>query len=295
MKNNSLFQKNLLELIRRTSTDLPSDVELALRRAAARERKHPVARETFDTILRNVRLARRNDAPLCQDTGTLTFYCRVPASFDVNALKAAMRNAIADATQRGYLRQNCVDSLTGTTYPTNIAHGSPVFRWEQGANKTLDVRLVMKGGGCENVGKQYSLPDAHVQAGRDLGGVRRCVLDAIHEAQGKGCAPGVLGVCIGGDREGAYACAKEQFLRKVTEASRVSELAKLERRIMKDARELGIGAMGLGGSATLLGVKLAALSRVPASFFVTVSYMCWAFRRRGVQLSLNGGLRRWLY
>jgi len=295
MKNStSLLEKNLVELIRRTSTSLPNDVETALRKAAAKEKKNSLARETLDTILKNVRLARRQSAPLCQDTGTLTFFCRVPSNFDINALRAAIRNAVSTATIEGYLRQNAVDSVTGTTYPTNIAHGSPLIHCEQGAIKSVDIRLLMKGGGCENVSRQYALPDNGMGAGRDLAGVRHCILDAVQRAQGNGCAPGVLGVCIGGDREGAYAMAKEQFLRKITDSSRVQQLAALERRILKDAAELGVGPMGMGGANTLIGVKIAALSRIPASFFVTVSYMCWALRRRGVLLSLNGGVRRWL-
>jgi len=170
-----------------------------------------------------------------------------------------------------------------------------VFHFHQGARKTVDVRLVMKGGGCENVGSQYSLPDVDLNAGRDLEGVRLCILDAVWQAQGNGCAPGILGVCIGGDRATGYAVSKEQFFRKLNDKSSVRELARLETRIMREARSLEIGPMGMGGRTTLLGVKLEALSRVPASMFVTVSFMCWAFRRRGVVLGPEGGLKRWLY
>ena len=170
-----------------------------------------------------------------------------------------------------------------------------MFHFQQGARKTVDVRLLMKGGGSENVSCQYSLPNEDLRADRDLEGVRRCMLDAVWQAQGNGCAPGVLGVCIGGDRATGYAHAKEQFLRKLNERSPVKCLASLERRIVKDASRLGIGPMGLGGRTTLLAAKIGALSRLPASFFVSVSYMCWAFRRRGVLLGPEGGVNRWLY
>lgn len=291
----SHWEKNLFELIRRTSTDLPSDVEAGLRRALKSEDRNGRAAWVLETVLRDAELARKNDTPICQDTGALHFYFRVPVGFDTNALAARTRASISRATRSGYLRQNTVDSVTGASYQTNVAHGSPVFHFEQGARKTVDVRLIMKGGGCENVGTQMSLPDAGLQAGRDLEGVRRCVLKTVWEAQGAGCAPAVLGVAIGGDRQSGFAHAKEQFLRKLGDASPVRVLARLENRILKESRRLGIGPMGLGGRTTLLAVRVGALSRLPASFFVTVSHMCWAFRRRGAVLGPEGGVHRWLY
>jgi fumarate hydratase class I len=174
-----------------------------------------------------------------------------------------------------------------------VAHGAPTFYFEQCARTTVDVHLIMKGGGCENVGRQYSLPNEELNAGRDLDGVRRCILDAIVSAQGNGCAPGILGICIGGDRATGYECSKAQFLRMLDDRSSVKVLARLEDRILKESKQLAIGPMGFGGNTTLLGVKIGALSRLPASFFVTVSYMCWAFRRRGMLLSARGGFKKW--
>jgi fumarate hydratase class I len=291
----SLWERNLRELIRRTATDLPVDVESALRRALTRERKDSHAYWALRTILDNAAKARAEDLPLCQDSGTPIFHFGVPTGFDTNALAAATRAAVSAATQQGYLRENTLDSVSGAPYLTNVAHGSPVLCFQQGARKTVDARLLLKGGGSENVGAQYSLPDPALGAGRDLEGVRRCVLDAVWRAQGNGCAPGVVGVCIGGDRSTGAAHAKEQFLRKLSDQSSVKELARLEHRLLREAQQLNIGPMGLRGRTTLLGVKVGALSRVPASYFVTVSYMCWAFRRRGVLLGPEGGVQRWLY
>jgi fumarate hydratase class I len=291
----SHWEENLLELIRRTAADLPSDVEAGLRRALRNEKKGSHAAWAMETILRDVDTARQNGVPLCQDTGSLLFYFLVPVGFDTNALAARARAAISRATRLGFLRQNTVDSVSGAVYETNVAHGSPVFHFAQGARKTVDVRLVLKGGGCENVGMQFSLPDKALGANRDLDGVRRCILRAVWEAQGAGCSPGVAGVCIGGDRATGQAHAKEQFLRRMCDRSPVKELSKLEHRVLQDVRRLGIGPMGLGGRTTLLGVKIGALSRLPASYFVTVSFMCWAFRRRGAVLGPEGGLHRWLY
>jgi fumarate hydratase, class I len=295
MKKITLWEQSLFELIRRTAVDLPSDVETGLRRMCEKEKKGTRARWALDSVLENVMLARANDAPLCQDSGTLVFWCCVPVGFDTNALTAVIRSAVSRATKFGYLRLNTVDSLSGQPSPTNIAHGSPVVRYEQGARENASIRLLMKGGGSENVGCQYGLPDPRLGADRDLEGVRRCILDAIVKAQGHGCAPGVLGVCIGGDRATGYEIAKEQFLRKLDDRAKVKTLARLEDRMMKEERELRIGPMGLGGGSSLLGVKIGAISRIPACFFVTVSYVCWALRRRGVVLGPQGGIQRWLY
>lgn len=295
MKNSACWEKNLLELIRRTSTDLPSDVESALRRALGRARKGTLAAWTLDTMLQSVVISRAESLPICQDTGVLLFYFSVPVGFDTNAVASVTRSAVAKATRMGYLRENTIDTVTGAPFNGNVAHGSPVFHFMQGARKTVDVRLVLKGGGSENVGTQYSLPDESLGAGRDMDGVRRCMLDAVHRAQGNGCAPGVLGVCVGGDRATAYAHSKEQFLRRLNERSPVRVLARLEATAMRDAETLRVGPMGLGGAPTLLGAKVGALSRLPACFFVTVSYMCWAFRRRGAVFGPEGGVHRWLY
>jgi len=294
MKNGH-WEKNLFQLIRRTSVDLPSDVEAGIRRALKKERKGSHAWWVLETILANAAVSRKNDTPLCQDTGSLTFYFGVPVGFDTNAIVAHARLAVAKATRHGYLRQNTIDSVSGASYDTNIGSASPVFIFQQQARKKVDVRLIMKGGGSENVGCQYSLPDAGIHAGRDLDGVRRCILDAVWRAQGNGCAPGVLSVCIGGDRATGYKHSKELFLRRLPDRSRVKVLARLEERIMKDVQKTGIGPMGIGGRTTLLGVKIDSLSRIPASYFVTISYMCWAFRRRGVLLGPEGGVQRWLY
>jgi len=240
------------------------------------------------TILDNVALARRQGTPLCQDTGTLTFF--VDEALRRKVTPAVVRKAVAIATERGYLRKNCLDAVTGKSHDDNCAEGAPVVHYvgrksEEGrVKKCGTVTLLMKGGGSENMSRQYSLPDAALGAGRDLAGVRKCVLDAVQKAQGYGCAPGILGVCVGGDRATGYEVAKEQLLRPLDESEKgkvkSEKLRRMERTLLKEANSLGIGPMGLGGKTTLLGVKIGARPRVPASFFVTVAYMCWAARRR---------------
>jgi fumarate hydratase class I len=253
------------------------------------------ARATLATMLENVELARKREAPICQDTGTLTFYWRVPPGTDVAQRLSQTRVAVAEATRRGWLRRNTIDTLSGRSIDGNVAEGAPVFHVEHEDRADAEVWLLEKGGGCENMSRQYSLPDARLGAGRDLAGVRACVLDAVWQAQGHGCAPGVLGVCVGADRAEGYAAAKRQLLRPLDDAAPEAELAALERRLLDEANQLGIGPMGLVGLTTLLGIKLTARPRVPASYFVTVAYMCWACRRRGVRArAADGQALEWL-
>ena len=282
MKEKDVAEK-LAWLVADTASALPKDVVAALRRAKRREKKGSSAEAVLGTILGNCALAAKNGTPLCQDTGALSFF--VSSSLRGTVTRRAVEKAVRLATERGALRKNCIDSLTGERFDTNSGGGFPVIHYvedgfkKRGAGK---VTLVLKGGGSENMSRQYSLPDASLGAGRDLAGVRKCVLDAAYRAQGYGCAPGILGVAIGGDRALGYETAKEQFLRPVGAAGRSGNpvLAKFEKKLLSEINSLGIGPMGLGGETTVLDVKVASLSRLPASFFVTVAYMCWALRRK---------------
>ena len=289
------LKDSLVELIRRTSAELPDDVNRALVTALENEKKGTIAASALKIIEQNIELAKRKSQPICQDTGSVIFYIECPVGFDQIAFEEAAREAVKAATKVGFLRQNSVDSLTGKNDGTNLGPGAPAIHFHQHRSPEIAVRLVLKGGGCENVGAQYSLPAEKLHANRDLDGCRKAILDAVLQAQGKGCGPGILGVCIGGDRATGYEFSKQQFLRLLDDRNPNPELDALEQDILKTANELGIGPMGFGGKTTLLGVKICAANRVPASFFVSVSYMCWAYRRQGVVLGAEGAINSWLY
>jgi len=289
------LRDSLLELIRRTSAEIPDDVQAAILQALEREKKGTIAQSAMMIIDRNIEMARQKSQPICQDTGSILFYVDCPLGFDQIAFEEAAKEAVRLATKKGYLRQNSVDSLTGVNDGTNVGPGSPTVHFHQHRSPEVTVRLVLKGGGCENVGAQYSLPSEKLKANRDLDGCRRAILDAVLQAQGKGCGPGILGVCIGADRATGYEFSKQQFLRKLDDRNPVPELGNLEQDILNTANELGIGPMGFGGKTTLLGVKICAANRLPASFFVSVSYMCWAYRRQGVVLGADSEIQQWLY
>jgi fumarate hydratase, class I len=271
----------ILELVRLTSTDLPPDVEASLREAVKQEVPGSAAHGALETILKNVELSRQNSTPICQDTGTPIFYVYYPEGWSTRRLRQQIEDAVVQATKKAYLRPNSVDSLSGKNSGNNLGGSHfPSVHFEEVEGDTLTIELILKGGGCENVGAQYSLPNDALGAGRDLAGVRRAVLHAVHTAQGQGCAPGILGVAIGGDRGTGYYASKETLFRQLDDHNPDSQLDALEQRLTEEANQLDIGPMGFGGKTTVLGTKITHLNRLPASFFVSVSYMCWAYRRR---------------
>jgi fumarate hydratase class I len=291
----SALPESLLELVRRTSAEIPEDVHAAIVASLEQEKKGTIAESAMRIIEQNIALAKNKSQPICQDTGSIIFYVDCPVGFDQLAFAEAARTAVQRATQKGFLRQNSVDSITGKNDGTNLGPGSPTIHFHQHRSEEINVRLILKGGGCENVGAQYSLPNEKLKANRDLDGCRKVILDAVLQAQGKGCGPGILGVCIGGDRATSYEFSKQQLLRRIDDRNSDSKLADLEADIVETSNKLGIGPMGFGGKTTLLGAKIGVLNRLPASYFVSVSYMCWAYRRQGVRLTAGGEIDRWLY
>lgn len=293
------FKDSMLALIIETSTNLPPDARRAILAARDREKDGTRSMLALETIALNVDMACDDKAPICQDTGMPTFEITTPVGVNQIAMKQAIREAVAEATRLGKLRPNAVDSLTGKNSGNNLGEGAPVIHFEQWEKDEIDVRLLLKGGGCENKNIQYSLPTElpHLgRADRTIDGVRKCILHAVWQAQGHGCSIGAIGVAIGGDRTSGYSFAKQQLFRTLDDINPNHELARLEAYIMEKANGLGIGTMGFGGESTLIGCKIGSYHRLPASFFVSVAYDCWAFRRLGVVLDpATGAIRHWLY
>ncbi len=278
------LQDSLLELIRRTSAEIPDDVHKAILDSLEREKQGTIAASAMKIIDQNIALAKKKSQPICQDTGSIIFYVDCPVGYDQLGFEQAAREAVKLATKKGFLRQNSVDPITGKNDGTNVGPGSPAIHFHQHASTEVSVRLVLKGGGCENVGAQYSLPNEKLKANRDLDGCRKAILDAVLQAQGKGCGPGILGVCIGGDRATGYEFRNSSFCAGSTMPTQTRSSTSWSSDIVETANKLGIGPMGFGGKTTLLGTKIGVLNRLPASYFVSISYMCWAYRRQGVAL-----------
>ena len=293
------FFESVLQLIVRTSTDLPPDVRAAMKYAVTAEPEGTRAAQALNIIAQNIDLAVDHEGAICQDTGMPTFEVHVPVGSNQIWMRQQIREAIAEATRRGKLRPNSVDSITGKNSGDNLGPGTPIIHFDQWDRDEIEIKLILKGGGCENTNAQYALPVElpHLgRADRSLDGVRKCILHAVWQAQGRGCSPGAVGVCVGGDRTSGYSHAKEQLFRTLDDVNPDARLAELEASIMGTVNNLDIGTMGFGGRVTLIGCKVGALNRLPASFFVSVAYDCWAYRRLGVLLSPDtGAITSWMY
>jgi len=293
------FFDSVLSLVVKTSTDLPPDVRAAMKTAIAEEPPTTQSGQALAIIAENIDLAADGEGAICQDTGMPTFEVKTPVGANQLEMRKQIRDAVAEATRLGKLRPNSVDSITGENSGTNLGPGTPIVHFEQWERDEIEVKLILKGGGCENMNAQYSLPAELPNLGRadrTLEGVRKCILHAVWNAQGKGCAPGAVGVCIGGDRTSGYVHAKEQLFRTLDDVNADPRLAELEASIMGEVNKLGIGTMGFGGRVSLIGCKIGVQNRLPASFFVSVAYDCWAFRRLGVVLDAKtGAISKWLY
>lgn len=299
MSHMEFLATSLLELIIQTSTNLPPDVRAAMGIAIQNETPQTRSAQALNIIATNIDMATTNEGPICQDTGMPTFVVHTPVGVNQLKIKRAIRGAIAEATRLGKLRPNSVDSITGKSHSDNLSDETPVIHFEQWEENDIEVKLLLKGGGCENKNIQYSLPqqlDHLGMAGRTLEGVKKCILHAVWQAQGQGCAPGALGVCIGSDRAHGYSLAKNQLFRELDDINPDPVLAELEQAIMTEANTIGVGTMGFGGKVSLIGCKITKANRLPASFFVSVAYDCWAYRRLGIRIDpATGAINRWLY
>ncbi len=273
------LKDELVDLIRRTSTTLPPDVEAALRTARDGEPEGSLARRTVSLMLENAEEARRFASPICADVGTLHFDVEHGPDHPARAVERAVVDAMQEAARLARLRPDEGRLLPRATAPGGGTAAAPDIRLHERAQPGLRVRLVMDGRGAQDVGASYSLPDATLGAGCDLDGVRRCVLDSVQRSKGFCCAPGTIGVGVADDRESALVAARDQLLRRLDDANPDPALAALEAELVPALDGLGIGPMGLGGRTTVLGVKVGAPAAMRPSACVAVAFMCWAFRR----------------
>jgi fumarate hydratase class I len=268
------LKQKIINLYQKTATVLPLDVVKALTEARQKETSS-AGKDVLDKILENIRLAKAESKPLCQDTGTPIFYIKYPKKYSQQSLKKIINQATIAATKQIPLRPNAVDALSGK----NIGN-RPIIHFEEGSK--LEIVLMLKGGGSENISAIYQLPNVELDAHRDLAGVKKCIIDAVFKAQGKGCPPYIVGVAIGGNIEEVAYLSKKQLLRKLNDTNSNAKLKKLENRTLKKINQLNIGPLGLGGKTTALAVKIASAPRHSATFFVGVAFGCWCMRRQSL-------------
>jgi fumarate hydratase subunit alpha len=262
---------------------LPDDVKQALKKAYAEETSE-TGKTQLKAILDNIELAEKYQAPVCQDTGTIIFYIKAGAKVkDLDKVEAAMISAVKRATKEVPLRPNAVDPFTGKNSGDNTGRYIPVLNWEIVPGDSLELTVMTKGGGSENV-----CTGGMVVPGEGIKGLKKFVIDAVVKAGAQPCPPNILGIAMGGGADVSMKLAKKTLLRPLTEHNSDLEIAKLEKEILEAANMTGIGPMGLGGKTTILGVHIDYAYRHPASFPVAVAFNCWAARRSTARINSDG-------
>lgn len=283
MKQLNLIENTAFNLIKQAVIYLPEDVKQALQKAYAEE-TNATAKTQLKAILRNIALAEEHQAPICQDTGTLTFYVKAGAQVKhLDKVKEAIVNATRKATKEIPLRPNAVDPFTQKNSGDNTGRFTPPVHWEIVAGDSLELTVMPKGGGSENVSATKMLLPSE-----GITGLKKFVVDAVINAGAQPCPPTILGVAVGGGADVALSLAKKALLKPLNEVNADADIAELEAELLEAVNMTGIGPMGLGGKTTVLGVHVDYAHRHPASFPAAVAFNCWAARRASARIAADG-------
>ncbi|MEM1506926.1 MAG: fumarate hydratase [Candidatus Bathyarchaeia archaeon] len=281
----SLIEEVALKLLELAAIRLPDDVKEALQKAY-HEEKSPLGRLHLQNILENIRLAERENIPVCQDTGTISFYLKAGSRFrGLGKVEKALRSAVRKATLSIPLRPNAVDFLSNVNSGDNTGRYLPYLCWEIFEGDCLEITVLLKGGGSENA---CALKMMNPSEGLD--GLKKFIVKSVIKAGGLPCPPTIIGVGLGGGADIAMSLAKKALLKPLDEKPEDERIASLEKELLETVNMTGIGPMGLGGSITALAVKIECAHRHPASYPVAVAFQCWAARKAAARILSDGGV-----
>lgn len=272
-----------VNLLRLAVTELPQDVKEALQKAY-REETSEAGKTQLKAILENIELAEKTRTPMCQDTGTIIFYVKAGSEVEgLDKVEGALNNATKKATPEIPLRPNAVDPFTQKNTGDNTGRNIPFIHWEIVPGDALEITVLPKGGGSENV-----CTIGMLVPGEGIKGLKKFVIDTVVKAGSMPCPPNILGVAVGGGADISMKLAKKTLLRPIDQPNPDPEIAKLEKELLEAANQIGIGPMGLGGKTTVLGVNVDYAARHPASFPAAVAFNCWAARRASARIYPDG-------
>ncbi|MHA1332706.1 MAG: fumarate hydratase [Candidatus Odinarchaeia archaeon] len=279
-----VIEKTAFNLIKTAVTKLPQDVKNAIKNAYSLE-TNELAKIQLEAILNNISLAERETIPICQDTGTPTFYIKVGSKFQLAKIERALKKAVIRATREVPLRPNAIHPISNKNTGNNIGLHVPIIHWEITEGEDLELTFLAKGGGSENTCALRMLTPSE-----GLEGVKKFVLETVVKAGGKPCPPIIIGIGIGGGADLALKLAKKAILRPLNRSHKNKKVAALERELLNAVNSLGIGPMGIGGKITSLAVHIEYAHRHPASFPVGIVTQCWAHRVSSARIKPNGDI-----
>jgi len=279
------IEKKLIEAIKKAETELPSDVAKALKKAAAKEKG--LAKIQLETILENIKIASKENIPMCQDTGIMTFYIEAGTEFKyLTYLKKIINNAVKKSTKEIPLRPNTVNPFTGENSGDNTGMYIPYINWNMVEGKECTINILPKGGGSENMSALWML-----NPGKGFVESKKLIVEHIVNAGGKPCPPTIVGIGIGGGSDICLTLAKKALLRKIGERHSEKHVAKMEEELLELINKSGVGPMGIGGKTTVLDVHIEYAHRHPASFPLGLVLQCWADRRKTIKFTKNGSIK----
>ncbi|BDY12169.1 fumarate hydratase [Hydrogenimonas cancrithermarum] len=273
--------KAVKNMVIHTATNLPEDALKKLKEAHEKE-KSPVAKKVLEQLLENAEIAREEKRPLCQDTGLAVYFVKIGQ--DVKITGGLLKDAINEGTEQGYvegyLRASTCDCFTRENLKDKIGYNLPaVIHIDLVEGDTIEIEYAAKGGGSENVSRARVLAPAQ---GRE--GVIDFVKSVISEAGPNPCPPIIVGVGIGGTFEKAAISSKFALFREAGKPHPDPEVAEFEKELLYELNKLGIGAMGMGGTETVLAVHVEKNPCHIASLPVSVNVQCHSSRHSHVTL-----------
>lgn len=262
---------------------LPTDVTHKLADLRAQE-THPLAQAVYQSMADNQVAADKLDRPSCQDTGVIQYFITAGARFPLlGELEDILAAATKEATVRGPLRHNAVETFDEKNTGTNTGSKIPWLDWEidpKGDGCTIDV--YMAGGGC-------TLPGAAkvLMPGEGYEGVAEFVFDVITQRGVNACPPMLVGVGVSTSAETAARLSKKAILRPVDSRHPNPNAARMEELLEEGLNEVGLGPQGLTGNASVMGVNIESSARHPSTIGVAVSTGCWAHRRGRIRINAD--------
>lgn len=271
MISEKTIEETVYQLYKKAVIELNEDVIKSLEDALKNE-EDDLARLNIENILKNIKLARENQIPMCQDTGLGIIFVKL-GNVKVENLKTAIRNGVKKASSEIPLRPNIVDPLTRENSGNNLGDKIPYINIELTDTDYLEITVLPKGFGSENNNKlKMALPAEGEE------GIKDFVVESVLQAGGKPCPPMIVGVGIGGTSDLAMKLAKEAMLDEIGKPNKDSKLAKMEKEILDKINQNGKGPMGLGGKTTALDVKIKTAATHTAGLPIGVCIQCWAHR-----------------
>ncbi len=263
------LKAEIIDAIRKAATSVPEYIEKELRRAY--EIEEGVAKNQIENILKNIKIARENCLPICQDTGIVTFHVSIKdASIDLKYLEKILREAVKEATNIVPLRPNAVDPLTRVNSGNNVGEEVPIIYYSSGERNEIIIHL--RGAGSDNQTFLKIFPPTI-----DKEEIEKFIIKCVLENAEKACPPLIIGIGIGGTSDYSLTLSKKALLDS-------SDMDDWEKELLRKVNSLGIGPMGLGGKTTALKLKIKKAYCHTASLPVAISFNCWALRTAKVNL-----------